>query len=638
MTASRTGPRIPTAEEEVLKTFSVGSSPTGGTCSAERDGGPPHPHRDHRGHHAQHRGAEPRDRVGAGPVAREAGGHGRERRADLVGREDPAEHDGPRRAERGRGTARRSAARWPPSRGRRSPRTPPCSGAPRRRAAPAAAPARRRGRSSSSRAAAAGRTGRSASPTRSCRRCRRRRRRRAARRRSSAPCRGRARPGTKCVPIRPLVVAPQIAKPATSAQNVRAVRGLAQGVDRQPSGARPGRGGHLVGLVDRRVRARLGGLGAVRLHAAGRTGCRAAPAAREVRRPGRPPRSPATRARHPACSATTATTGRKTSWPVALPAVRMPVTRPRRLTNQRCATVAAKTSAIDPVPSPIRTPQVSTSCQLACTNTREPGRRAATSTGRTAVTRRIPNRSISAAANGAVSPNSTRLTPDRERQGAAAPAELVLQRHHQHARAPPGSRPRRAGRRRRRRRPARPGGCGAGGATVVIGSPGATVAMPTLQPRLSSSKPDPAMRRREEDSRAAALRLVARRPARSPGRSTSSATRGCCWCCARRSPGAPGSRSSGPLSACADNVLSRRLSRDGARPACWCARRTTTGHRTREEYLLTEAGGDLLPVLHALAQWGERHRPARTGRLAVVHEGCGEPTTAPTRAPPAGRG
>ena len=40
------------------------------------------------------------------------------------------------------------------------------------------------------------------------------------------------------------------------------------------------------------------------------------------------------------------------------------MTRPRRATNQRLATVAANTSAIDPVPSPTSTPQQATSCQL----------------------------------------------------------------------------------------------------------------------------------------------------------------------------------------------------------------------------------------------------------------------------------
>ena len=73
----------------------------------------------------------------------------------------------------------------------------------------------------------------------------------------------------------------------------------------------------------------------------------------------------------------------------------------------------------------------------------------------------------------------------------------------------------------------------------------------------------------------------------------------------------------------ADTVLSRRLSAmvDGDLLV-----RTpyVDQHRTRHEYLLTEAGRDLLPVLHALAQWGERHRSRSTGRLEVVHEECGQ--------------
>jgi hypothetical protein len=48
------------------------------------------------------------------------------------------------------------------------------------------------------------------------------------------------------------------------------------------------------------------------------------------------------------------------------------------------------------------------------------------------------------------------------------------------------------------------------------------------------------------------------------------------------------------------------------------------GNRVQQHYLLTDAGRDLLRVLHALA--GDRHRPRSTGRLDVVHEGCGEVT------------
>ncbi len=75
----------------------------------------------------------------------------------------------------------------------------------------------------------------------------------------------------------------------------------------------------------------------------------------------------------------------------------------------------------------------------------------------------------------------------------------------------------------------------------------------------------------------------------------------------------------------ADNVLSRRLS---ALVDAGVLTRSpyVAGNRTHHEYLLTEAGVDLFPVLHALAQWGERHRPSRTGRLDVVHEECGQVT------------
>jgi hypothetical protein len=45
-----------------------------------------------------------------------------------------------------------------------------------------------------------------------------------------------------------------------------------------------------------------------------------------------------------------------------------------------------------------------------------------------------------------------------------------------------------------------------------------------------------------------------------------------------------------------------------------------------QHYLLTDAGRDLLPVLHALAQWGDRHRPSAAGRLEVVHDACGQLT------------
>lgn len=75
----------------------------------------------------------------------------------------------------------------------------------------------------------------------------------------------------------------------------------------------------------------------------------------------------------------------------------------------------------------------------------------------------------------------------------------------------------------------------------------------------------------------------------------------------------------------ADNVLSRRLSQM-VDAGLLTRSPYRSGNRTRHEYLLTDAGADLLPVVQALAQWGERHRPRPPGRLDVVHEGCGEAT------------
>ncbi len=101
--------------------------------------------------------------------------------------------------------------------------------------------------------------------------------------------------------------------------------------------------------------------------------------------------------------------GRKISCPVALAAVRMPETSPRRATNQRPTTVATSAIAIDPVPSPTMTPHSMTSCHDAVMNTVSP-LPAATMSSAIVTTRRTPKRSINAAANGAVIPNRARLT------------------------------------------------------------------------------------------------------------------------------------------------------------------------------------------------------------------------------------
>jgi DNA-binding HxlR family transcriptional regulator len=52
-------------------------------------------------------------------------------------------------------------------------------------------------------------------------------------------------------------------------------------------------------------------------------------------------------------------------------------------------------------------------------------------------------------------------------------------------------------------------------------------------------------------------------------------------------------------------------------------------HRSRHEYVLTDAGLDLLPVLAALSDWGERH--LGTGGIPEIvyrHSGCGGRVTA----------
>jgi DNA-binding HxlR family transcriptional regulator len=55
-------------------------------------------------------------------------------------------------------------------------------------------------------------------------------------------------------------------------------------------------------------------------------------------------------------------------------------------------------------------------------------------------------------------------------------------------------------------------------------------------------------------------------------------------------------------------------------------RRRYSQHPPRDEYLLTEAGRDLLPVLIALREWGDRycHGLGGAGRLKFRHR-CGKP-------------
>jgi DNA-binding HxlR family transcriptional regulator len=54
------------------------------------------------------------------------------------------------------------------------------------------------------------------------------------------------------------------------------------------------------------------------------------------------------------------------------------------------------------------------------------------------------------------------------------------------------------------------------------------------------------------------------------------------------------------------------------------------GQRTRDEYVLTEAGTDFMPVVWAMFEWGQRHLPGRH-RLRLTHLECGAAATVELR-------
>jgi DNA-binding HxlR family transcriptional regulator len=55
------------------------------------------------------------------------------------------------------------------------------------------------------------------------------------------------------------------------------------------------------------------------------------------------------------------------------------------------------------------------------------------------------------------------------------------------------------------------------------------------------------------------------------------------------------------------------------------------GQRTRRLYRLTDKGADLLPVLVALMQWGDRWEQPAAPPVALRHGGCGARVTAELR-------
>lgn len=110
-----------------------------------------------------------------------------------------------------------------------------------------------------------------------------------------------------------------------------------------------------------------------------------------------------TATRQPQSSTSHATSGRNTSWPLAVLADSSPITSPRSESNQRVATVAPSASAVIPVPPPTTTPHNSTNCQLVCMSEVAATPTASSSSAST-ISRRNPSRLTKAALKGAISP------------------------------------------------------------------------------------------------------------------------------------------------------------------------------------------------------------------------------------------
>jgi DNA-binding HxlR family transcriptional regulator len=71
-------------------------------------------------------------------------------------------------------------------------------------------------------------------------------------------------------------------------------------------------------------------------------------------------------------------------------------------------------------------------------------------------------------------------------------------------------------------------------------------------------------------------------------------------------------------------VLSDRLRRLTAAGILTTRIYQLPGARSRQEYTLTDAGFDLLPVLAALSEWGEQHiAPGVLPEIVYRHSGCG---------------
>jgi len=76
----------------------------------------------------------------------------------------------------------------------------------------------------------------------------------------------------------------------------------------------------------------------------------------------------------------------------------------------------------------------------------------------------------------------------------------------------------------------------------------------------------------------------------------------------------------------ARNVLAARLNR--LVEAEIMERRAYREHPPRDEYVLTDKGRDLFPVIAALLAWGDRWTAGEEGPpLLLIHETCGKPAS-----------
>jgi len=78
----------------------------------------------------------------------------------------------------------------------------------------------------------------------------------------------------------------------------------------------------------------------------------------------------------------------------------------------------------------------------------------------------------------------------------------------------------------------------------------------------------------------------------------------------------------------ATNILKNRL--DGFVDAGIMERRSSSRNPDHFEYLLTDKGRDLAPVIVALTQWGDRWAAPEGPPILYVHSVCGDPITVQT--------